>query len=164
MVQPRQITDFKHDVDAVCAVDALCDRIPWSRETFLGELESVLGWYRVAELNGAIVGYLGVTMIQDEAHVVTLGVHPDCRRKGIGEELFVRFLRLALKRGVRRVTLEVRDGNLPAKSLYWKYGFTPVSRRKDYYELPGGGYEDAVVMWIDDLTRPGIRARLQSGS
>lgn len=142
------------DVDDVCAVDRLCFPCPWSRETFEAEASSTVGWYRVAESAGRVVGYIGSHVILDEAHITTLGVHPELRRKRIAERLLADVLRHAVGAGARRITLEVRESNVEALALYRKYGFAPVSRRPRYYS---DSDEDAVVMWIEDTTRIGFR-------
>ncbi|MGV3720885.1 MAG: ribosomal protein S18-alanine N-acetyltransferase [Actinomycetota bacterium] len=143
------------DVPQVCAVDAQCVPLPWSPETFQQELSGTVGYYRVAELDGRVVGYLGAHVVLDEAHIVTVGVDPKVRRRGIGERLLADALRYALANGCHRVTLEVRERNDAAQRLYRKYGFSPISRRPRYYTDNG---EDAIVMWIEDATRPGFRA------
>lgn len=143
------------DIPAVSAIDHQCFALPWSAGAFAGELASPVGRYRVALLGDTIAGYLGGHLILDEAHVVTLGVHPQFRRRGIAEHLLVEFLETALGRGCRRLTLEVREGNVEARGLYAKYGFRPISRRRRYYT---DNDEDAIVMWIEDASRSGFRA------
>lgn len=146
------------DVPAVCAVDRECIRPPWSPDTFQSELQSTAGCYLVAEEDGELLGYLGSSMILDEAHVTTLGVHPRARRLHVGERLFQAMLQEAVRRKVRRVTLEVRERNEAAQGLYRKYGFEPLSRRKRYYQ---DNDEDAIVMWIEDTSRYGFRQLLK---
>ena len=143
----------RDDVPGVCAVDRHCFPQPWADTTFLAEITNTVGYYRVAEAGGEIVGYIGSHIIIDEAHVTTFGVRPDLRRRHIGERLLVDVLEQALRSGCRRVTLEVRESNEGAIRLYRKYGFAPVTRRRGYYEEG----EDAVVMWIEDMSRLGFR-------
>lgn len=145
------------DVPAVCAADRLCFAIPWSDYTFQAELSSTIGYYRVATLDGAVVGYIGSHMIHDEAHITTFGVHPAVQRRHIGERLLADVIREAVGQGCRRITLEVRESNLAAQNLYRKYGFLPISRRKRYYS---DNDEDAIVMWIEDASRFTFRALL----
>lgn len=146
------------DVPGVCAVDRECIRPPWSPATFEGEIKSTAACYLVAERDGEIVGYLGSNMILDEAHVTTLGVHPSARRQHVGERLLQALLHEAVRRKVRRVTLEVRERNIAAQALYRRYGFEPLSRRKRYYQ---DNDEDAIVMWIEDTSRCGFRQVLK---
>lgn len=153
LIRPMTVAD----VSAVCAVDRHCMRPPWSPLTFEAEVKSSAGYYLVAELEGTIVGYIGSSMILDEAHVTTFGVKPELRGQHIGERLLCRVLQEALSRKVRRITLEVREGNEAAQGLYRKYGFVALSRRKQYYQ----DNEDAIVMWIDDSSRYGFRQLLK---
>ena len=145
------------DVPAVCAVDRECVPEPWAADTFARECSNHIGYYRVAEREGEVVGYIGSQIILDEAHVTTVGVLPRCRREGIGERLLADVIEHAVQNGVRRITLEVREGNQGAQHLYRKYGFAPISRRPRYYQDNG---EDAIVMWIEDTTRLGFRTLL----
>ncbi|MFN3648651.1 MAG: ribosomal protein S18-alanine N-acetyltransferase [Armatimonadota bacterium] len=146
------------DLEAVCAIDRRCFPEPWSRETFAGECASPVGYYRVAELEGRVAGYLGSQIIPDEAHVTTFGVAPELRRRGVGERLLADFLLAAVQAGCRRITLEVRASNRAAEQLYRKWGFAPVSRRRGYYT---DNDEDAIVMWIEDTSRFGFRTMLE---
>jgi ribosomal-protein-alanine N-acetyltransferase len=94
------------------------------------------------------VGYAGMWLIMDEAHITTLGVDPDFRGMKIGEQILINILDEAVSRGARRATLEVRRNNSVAQSLYAKYGFHTVAIRKGYY---ANNNEDAFVMWVDDM-------------
>jgi ribosomal-protein-alanine N-acetyltransferase len=139
------------DVPEVMAVDRHCFRTPWSENAFLSELKNAAAYYLVARLCGVLVGYAGAWLVMDEAHITTLGVHPEYRGRKLGERLFAEILDEAIRRGVRRASLEVRESNESARGLYEKYGFTAVARRRGYYT---DNQEDAVVMWIDNLTSP----------
>jgi [ribosomal protein S18]-alanine N-acetyltransferase len=147
------------DVPAVMAVDKLCFPTPWSENAYRSEMGNVCAYYLVARLPGRrfgtaaerqerIVGFAGAWMVMDEAHITTIGVHPDYRRHGIGQQLFATLLREATARGVRRASLEVRETNRAAQLLYAKYQFIPIARRRRYYSDTG---EDAIVMWVEDL-------------
>jgi [ribosomal protein S18]-alanine N-acetyltransferase len=148
------------DVPAVMAVDRLCFPTPWSENAYRSEMGNVSAYYLVARLSepggqGSVpverellVGYAGAWIVMDEAHITTIGVHPDYRRNGAGQQLFAALLEEARARGVRRASLEVRESNRAAQTLYAKYGFVPIARRRRYYTDTG---EDAIVMWVEDL-------------
>jgi ribosomal-protein-alanine N-acetyltransferase len=93
----------------------------------------------------------------DEAHVTTFAVAPAWRRRRIGERLLIAILDLAVARGAREATLEVRLSNLAARRLYEKYGFRPVGIRPRYYS---DDHEDALIMTTEPLESPGLVARL----
>lgn len=140
------------DLPAVGVADRLCfGAAAWTEDAFAAELDNPVAYYRVAEVDGHLVGFIGAHLVADEGHITTLCVHPAARRRRVGERLLVDVLREATRRGIRRVTLEVRESNQAARRLYEKYGFRPVGRRPGYY-LDNG--EDALVMGIEDLGRP----------
>lgn len=95
-----------------------------------------------------IVGVIGVWMMPDEAHIVTIATRGTHRRRGIGEMLLIKAIELAQERGQEAVTLEVRVSNWPAIAMYEKYGFLEVGRRKRYYSDNG---EDAHILTANDV-------------
>jgi ribosomal-protein-alanine N-acetyltransferase len=113
--------------------------------------------YLVARADGEIIAYGGMWLMVDEAHITTFAVHPDWRRQRIGERLLLAFLDMAVDRGAREATLEVRLSNLPARRLYEKYGFRPVGLRPRYYS---DDQEDALIMTTETLSDAGQLARI----
>ena len=103
-----------------------------------------------------ILGFGGMWVMLDEAHITTIGVVPELRRRSLGELLFVTLVEEAIRRRARWVTLEVRVSNQGAQALYEKYGFTRQGVRKRYYSDNG---EDAYIMWSPELTNPETQAR-----
>lgn len=108
---------------------------------------------------GTIVGYAGLWLMLDEAHVTTIAVRPAVRGQGIGELLFVGLIDLACALGAKYVTLEVRMSNTIAQNLYRKYGFRDEGVRKRYYSDNG---EDALIMWSEPITSAAFQSRLES--
>ena len=74
---------------------------------------------------------------------MNLAVAPDWRKKGIGQELMTELSAELHSRGITALFLEVRVGNLPARSLYQSLGFVEVGRRPKYYVNPT---EDALIL------------------
>ncbi len=107
-----------------------------------------------AATKGPILGFGGMWIMLDEAHITTIGVVPEQRGRSLGEALFVALLDEAQRRRARWVTLEVRVSNAGAQALYEKYGFTRQGVRKRYYSDNG---EDAYIMWSPPLTDPATR-------
>jgi ribosomal-protein-alanine N-acetyltransferase len=95
------------------------------------------------ETSDFIVGYVGVWLMVDEAHIVAIAVREAYRRRGIGELLLTESIELALEQNQEVVTLEVRRSNLAAQALYEKYRFLKVGVRKRYYS---DNNEDAIIM------------------
>ena len=136
------------DVPTVADLDVKCFPTPWTETAYYTEVNNPSAYYAVAKSDGRIVGYAGMWMIMDEAHITTIGVDPEFRGQKIGERVLVHILDEAVNRGMRRATLEVRRTNAVAQNLYAKYGFHTVAVRKGYY---ANNNEDAFVMWIDDM-------------
>jgi ribosomal-protein-alanine N-acetyltransferase len=103
---------------------------------------------RLEEELRSIVGYAGIWVMTDEAHVTTIASHPDVRGQGVGELLLVALIHRGIEVGARWTTLEVRASNTVAQSLYRKYTFKEMGVRRRYYSDNG---EDALVMWTDAL-------------
>jgi [ribosomal protein S18]-alanine N-acetyltransferase len=106
----------------------------------------------------SVVGYAGLWLMSDEAHVTTIAVHPDHRGKRVGELLLLHLIDRGLVIGARWVTLEVRVTNTVAQSLYRKYTFKEMGVRRRYYSDNG---EDALIMWTDALDSDRFREVLQ---
>jgi len=90
-----------------------------------------------------IIGFAGMWVVMDEAHVTIIGVAPAHRGRGIGEYIFTTLIDEAIRRNATWVTLEVRVSNVRAQRLYSKYGFAVQATRRRYYSDDG---EDAYVM------------------
>ncbi|HLI50252.1 MAG TPA: ribosomal protein S18-alanine N-acetyltransferase [Thermomicrobiaceae bacterium] len=105
-----------------------------------------------------IVGFSGMWILYDEAHVTTIGVLPEFRGLGLGELLLSHLFGEARRRRAEWLTLEVRVSNSPAQSLYEKYGFTRQGLRRRYYSDNG---EDAYIMWSSSLRDAGYNQKLE---
>lgn len=137
------------DLDEIMEIEKVSYLTPWSRRAFQSELtENAYAHYYVARHNGKIVGYVGMWVILEEAHITNIAVHPDFRRRGVARQLLEKMFEEARNMGATRMTLEVRVSNIPAQTLYRKLGFVDRGLRKGYYTDTN---EDAIVMWKDDL-------------
>ncbi|MFA4016516.1 MAG: hypothetical protein RUDDFDWM_001626 [Candidatus Fervidibacterota bacterium] len=146
-IEPMHISDL----DEVLAIENASFSQPWTRNMFEDDLlYSERTCYIVARLHGRVVGYAGMWLIGDEAHITTIAVHPDFRRRGIGNTLMRSLLLEAMRRGARWATLEVRASNKPAQQLYMKWGFKVVGIRRNYYSNP---QEDALVLELPNIEK-----------
>lgn len=137
------------DLAGVHEVERLSFKTPWSTNAFLRELtENIYADYLVAVVGDRIVGYAGMWIVIDEAHVTNVAVHPDLRGHHVGERMMIELFARAKQRGALKMTLEVRTSNDVAKHLYEKHGFVSRGLRKNYYSDTG---EDAIIMWKYDL-------------
>jgi ribosomal-protein-alanine N-acetyltransferase len=174
VVQPMTLADL----DQVMAIEQVAFPSPWSKRAYRYEVAEnehsrmivvrpaprTDGWLGrfvgSFGLTGSspIMGYSGFWMLVDEIHISTIAVHPQWRRRGLGELLLVSLLDLGAELDARRATLEVRISNLAAQGLYHKYGFEIVSRQKRYY---ADNNEDAYIMATPPLDSIGFRANLR---
>jgi [ribosomal protein S18]-alanine N-acetyltransferase len=146
------------DLRAVHAIERASFAVPWPDDAYRNELlTNRLASYVVARAGDVVVGFGGLWVMVDEAHVTTFAVEPGWRRRGVGERLLLGLLDIGVARGAREATLEVRLSNMPARRLYEKYGFRPVGIRPRYYSDNG---EDALIMTTEPLASGGMRDRI----
>ncbi|HZO87749.1 MAG TPA: ribosomal protein S18-alanine N-acetyltransferase [Chthonomonadaceae bacterium] len=159
LVDPVSIEPMRRtDLEAVHRIDKRCYPTPWLPTAYLTELSNRAACYLVARIGQEVVGFGGQWVIADEAHITTLAVDPDHRRRKIGERLLLALLEEAILQGASRATLEVREGNRVAQGLYRKYGFREAAIRKNYYTDNG---ENAIVMWADEINSSDYQQRLR---
>ncbi|MCY0876285.1 MAG: ribosomal protein S18-alanine N-acetyltransferase [Firmicutes bacterium] len=135
------------DIDRVLVIERASFSAPWSRNAFLGELtENHFARYLLLSKGGTPIGYGGMWVIIDEAHVTNIAVLPDHRGQRLGERMLRQLMAEAIALGARKMTLEVRVSNQPALGLYRKLGFQDGGIRRGYYT---DNHEDALVMWVE---------------
>lgn len=147
----------RSDIPAVSALETVIYPQPWSPRVFFDELAMDSRSYVVAlDDRDALVGYGGLLLVEEDAHITTVAVDPKVRGKHIGSQLMLALVDRALEAGARHLTLEVRVTNSVARGLYDRFGFDPVGRRKNYYKD-----EDALVMWATDIDTAEYAERLR---
>ena len=149
----------ERDVPAVAAIDLRAFGAgAWPRRAFLAELREnrFARYFVLGEPDGAPLGYAGCWLMPNGVHIVTLGVDPDQRRRGLGAVLVMRAVELALEAQAPAVRLECRASNDAAQALYRGFGFEVVGRRRRYY----ADDEDALIMVLAEVGAPPARARL----
>lgn len=145
-------------LDEVMAIEEAVFPAPWSRSLYREELAVPRGRvYLVALEAGHVVGFIGVMMVIDEAHITTVAVKESHQGHAIGKTLMYHAIVAALELGAVAATLEVRVSNAHAQALYHQFGFAPAGIRKNYYAEIN---EDGIVMWAHDLDDDLYRARL----
>lgn len=145
-IKPMQ----KSEVDEVLKIEeqAYGDH-HWSRDSFYGELSNNLAhYYSAFNPKGDLVGYAGSWRVIDEAHITTIAVKNEYKRKKIGEALLKKIIDDCYKNEIKYITLEVRVSNIPAINLYEKYSFKSLGLRKGYYQ---NNNEDALIMWTENI-------------
>ncbi len=121
----------------------------WSRESFLNEIQNELArYYSVTTPEGKLAGYAGCWHILEEAHITTIAIAPEFRRKKYAQALLKKIIDDCYSEKIKYITLEVRKSNKPAINLYSKYGFSSFGTRKGYYQ---DNNEDALIMWTKNI-------------
>jgi len=138
-------------------------RKPATEKQSLGLRERLIGLLKHRQLEPLdneenILGYAGMWILADEAHIMSIASVQEHRRKGIGEGLLIAIFELAQRHKARIVTLEVRVSNIAAQNLYLKYGFQKTGLRKGYYL---DNREDAFVMSTDYIGSLAFKESLQ---
>lgn len=132
------------DLNAAAWLEQISFSQPWSfsllKEGLLGGLDT----YFVVEEGLGVTGYCCLRIIAGEGEIQRLAVDPQARRAGMGKKLMEAMVDFAIDQGVKDITLEVRESNIPARNLYRTYGFKEEAVRKGYYQSPE---EDAIIMW-----------------
>lgn len=131
---------------------------PWSLALFVSELSlrSARAYY-VAKVGGMVVGYAGLMLTGDEAHVTNIAVDPAWRRRQIATRLLLALAQEARRRDATGLTLEVRVGNTGAQALYRRFGMVPVGIRRNYYSETN---EDAILMTASPIDTEDYAHRL----
>ncbi|AFQ42740.1 ribosomal protein S18-alanine N-acetyltransferase [Desulfosporosinus meridiei] len=135
------------DLEAIMEIEIASFSTPWSVQAFKAELkDNEYARYSCLELDGKVIGYMGLWFILDEGHITNVAIAPNYRGQQWGEFLMRTVMAKMAAEGMERMTLEVRKSNSPAQSLYQRLGFTTAGVRKGYYADTG---EDALIMWAE---------------
>lgn len=161
------------DIPQVVEIDKLAFALPWSARSYVFEITDnpsshmvvlertdeqpkpggIIGALRRLggfQSSNTVIGYGGFWYIEGEAHISTIATHPDYRGKGLGEILLTGMLARAVHLNAEYAVLEVRVSNTPAITLYRKYGFEVVGKRKNYYR---DNNEDAYLMHLAPIDK-----------
>lgn len=131
------------DLDKVMIIEKESFSLPWSRESYLGELKNDFANYLVCDDAGDIAAYGGIWVVFEEAHITNVAVAIQYRGQGVGSDLMRELEKIARAKHATRILLEVRPSNQAALAMYDKLGFVKTGERKAYYTDNG---EDALVM------------------
>jgi len=136
----------KEDLPIVLAIEGKSFANPWSASAFLGEIANKdisFPFVIVLQGGGEVIGYIVYWILEEEAQISNLAIHPAYRGFGIAKNVLNQVLDKMQSSGVLYVFLEVRPSNMPARLLYEEMGFEIFGIRKNYYRSPD---EDALVM------------------
>ncbi|MCS4486969.1 ribosomal protein S18-alanine N-acetyltransferase [Staphylococcus americanisciuri] len=136
----------QEDVPAVFDLERVSfQNSSWTIDAFYHELEqNNFAHYFVMTYDEAIIGYIGLWIVVDQAQITTVAVAPEYRGYGLGQ-LLLNYVKNFASAIATMMSLEVRENNLVAQHVYKKLGFQYGGKRKNYY----GDGEDACVMWVN---------------
>lgn len=145
-----KVRDMKiEDLGSVLALEREVFSSPWPEEIFRKELESQdKSIYLIAEKPPLLIGYTGTSVYGKEGHVTNMVTRLEFRRRGVASLMLIESIARCLEKGLRWLTLEVRDENAGAREFYRRFGFMELGIRKGYYRDTGG---HAVIMATGDI-------------
>lgn len=132
------------DLEQTAELEKRCFSESWSYGLLEAGLHSPYDVYYVFEQEGRVLAYCNLRLLAGEGEVQRIAVLPEFRRMGLGRKLMDTMVDYARENRAEAISLEVRESNRAARSLYESYGFTAEAVRKGYYHNPT---EDAVIMW-----------------
>ena len=128
----------------LAGIHAAAFPVPWDAAA-LADLLTQAGVFAIEQPDGFIL----LRTVADEAEILTLAVHPQARRHGLGARLVGEGATEAAARGATRLFLEVADDNAAALALYARAGFSEAGRRPGYYARPDGGRQDGLILALN---------------
>lgn len=145
-----KLADFRRlgreDAGAVACLERICFTLPWSEKQYQAALEQKSFAAFGLLQDQSLVAYLSLYHVAPEMEIVNIAVTPQERRKGHGRRLLAMLLQVAVKMGMQKISLEVRESNAAARALYESLGFRQSGRRRRYY--PDNG-EDALIYFLN---------------
>ena len=130
------------DAKDIAILEELCFSTPWSEKTITDSIKNKNIFMGIKE-NENLIGYLSMYQSLGEGYINNIAVNKDYRRRGIGKALLSALMDFCIEAEFEFITLEVRESNIPAISLYNSFGFKEEGRRKNYYNAP---CEDAIIL------------------
>ncbi|OOF89706.1 ribosomal-protein-alanine N-acetyltransferase [Rodentibacter ratti] len=132
------------DFERLYEIEQQAHLVPWSFGTLKNNQgERYLNLKLVKD--NRIIGFAICQIVLDEATLFNIAVEPAMQGKGLGKLLLNELMIQLKEKNIQTLWLEVRESN-PARWLYEKQGFNEVDIRKNYYPMPDGRRENAVVM------------------
>ncbi len=143
LFSPFSIIPIKHrHIKDIATLEKVCFSTPWSEQTITDAYKTGTKFF-VAEKGNKVLGYVGLSAIIDEGYITNIAVFPEYRKMGVGSALLKCLFNFAKEKELSFISLEVRESNADAISLYKKFEFIEEGKRKNFYSLPT---EDALIL------------------
>ena len=134
MIEIRKANE--KDIPQIARLEEVSFSAPWSEKALSETMESEESVFLVATKDGEVAGYIGSYFCHPEGYITNVAVDPEERRQGIGRRLIEELIKRGEEKKLSFWTLEVRESNVPAISLYDSLGFEKVGRRPRFYSNP----------------------------
>ena len=132
----------REDIPSVAEIERLCFDEPWSERSLELLLDEKNAGF-VALIDGTVVAYGGIITVLDEGQITNIATHPDYRRLGLARQIMNAIDTFSAERDLVFLSLEVREQNFAARSLYGSCGWHEAGIRKNFYSKPR---DNAVIM------------------
>lgn len=145
MTAPRLVPATVPAASVLAALHRSCFADPWD-EAVMAEMlamPGVFGW--IAGHGEAPAGFILVRAAGGEAEILSIGVIPAARRRGLARALLDTALKATRAAGATALFLEAAEDNKAAKRLYEQAAFETVGRRPAYYARPGGAVAACIM-------------------
>ena len=129
-------------IGEIARLEKECFSTPWSEQTIEDAFKTGTRFF-VAQKDNSVLGYVGISAILDEGYITNVAVFPEARQQGVASALLNSLFEFAKENSLSFISLEVRESNNAAISLYQKFGFKTEGKRKNFYSAP---QEDALIM------------------
>lgn len=138
---------IRRDMPEVFQTEQASFEYPWTEEDFLRCLRQRNCIGMVAEHGAKVVGFMIYELHKTKLHILNFAVHPSWRRTGVGKQMVEKLISKLSSHHRTRITLEVRETNLPAQLFFRKMDFRALRVLRSFYEDSG---EDAFLMqmWL----------------
>ena len=134
---------IRRDMPEVLQIERESFEFSWTEEDFLRCLRQRNCIGMVAEQGEKVVGFMIYVLHKAKLHILNFAVSPAYRRTGIGAQMVAMLISKLSSHRRTRITLEVRETNLPAQLFFRAQGFKAMRVLRTYYEDSG---EDAFLM------------------
>jgi ribosomal-protein-alanine N-acetyltransferase len=137
------VSQIEHrHIKEIARLEKECFSTPWSEQTIEDAFKTGTRFF-VAQKDNSVLGYVGISAILDEGYITNVAVLPEARQQGVASALLNSLFEFAKENSLSFISLEVRESNNAAISLYQKFGFKTEGKRKNFYSAP---QEDALIM------------------
>src|SRR2546422_10027887 len=117
---------IRRDMPEVLQTEQQSFEFAWTEEDFLRCLRQRNCIGMVAEHGEKVVGFMIYELHKSKLHILNFAVGPSFRRQGVAGQMVAKLFSKLSSHRRTKITLEVRETNLPAQLFFSKQGFRAV--------------------------------------